>query len=198
MKTVYFDVDTQFDFILPTGGLYAPGAERILGRVSALNRHAIATGSVLVSTMDAHSEDDPEFQAWPPHCIVGTFGQRKPESTLLASRAVVSSKAGAWLDGGNSALAGQILLEKQNVDCFTNPNLAALLEALDADRYVVYGVVTEICVQYAAFGLLATGKPVDIVEDAIRSLSDERAAETLQGVRERGGRVVSSTSVLAG
>ena len=30
----------------------------------------------------------------------------------------------------------------------------ALLVELEADRYVVYGVVTEICVRIAAFGLL--------------------------------------------
>jgi nicotinamidase/pyrazinamidase len=42
MRTVYFDVDTQIDFVLPAGALYAPGAEQILKNVSALNRHASA------------------------------------------------------------------------------------------------------------------------------------------------------------
>ena len=45
-----------------------------------------------------------------------------------------------------------------------------------ADRYVVYGVVTEICVKLAAFGLLKTGKRVEIVTDAIRSLNDAKTA----------------------
>ena len=53
--------------------------------------------------------------------------------------------------------SAQILLEKQTFDCFTNVNLAGSLEQLRAERYLVYGVVTEICVKLAAWGLLKTG-----------------------------------------
>ena len=38
------------------------------------------------------------------------------------------------------------------------PNLARLLDRLDAGRYVVYGVVTEICVLHAVRGLLRAGR----------------------------------------
>jgi nicotinamidase/pyrazinamidase len=55
MKTVYFDIDTQLDFVMPAGSLYAPGAERIIDTIGALNRHAAQTGALLISTMDAHS-----------------------------------------------------------------------------------------------------------------------------------------------
>ena len=30
MKTVFFDIDTQIDFVYPAGALYVPGAEHIL------------------------------------------------------------------------------------------------------------------------------------------------------------------------
>jgi len=83
--------------------------------------------------------------------------------------------------------AQQILLEKQTLNCFDAVNLEALLAKLDAQRYVVYGVVTEICVQYAAFGLLKTGKRVDIVTDAIRSLNDAAAAEMMEKFSAQGG-----------
>ena len=142
MNTVYFDIDTQLDFVMPAGALYAPGAERIVDTVSALNRNAAKSGAMLISTMDAHSEDDVEFKIWPSHCVVGTLGQRKPEATLLARRLVVASQPGFTELGG----ADQILLEKQHVDCFTNANLPEVLKVLNANRYVVYGVVTEICV----------------------------------------------------
>ena len=48
---------------------------------------------------------------------------------------------------------GQIILEKQQLDLFTNPTLPKLLEELAADEYVVYGVVTEYCVKLAPFAL---------------------------------------------
>src|SRR5580698_3726052 len=98
MKTVFFDIDTQIDFVYPAGALYVPGAEHILPVVGQLNRHAPA----LISTMDAHSEDDPEFQIFPHHCVLGTTGQHKPAVTLI--------------DG-----ARQFLLEKQKLDCFSSP-----------------------------------------------------------------------------
>ena len=151
MRTVFFDVDTQIDFLFPAGALYVPGAESIIPNIAKLNAHARKNGIALVSTVDAHAENDPEFSTWPPHCVVGTVGQQKPASTMV----------------------GQTFLEKQSVDFFTVPTLPALLESLNAERYVVYGVVTEICVWNAARGLLKTGKPVALVTDAIKSLSNE-------------------------
>ena len=40
MKTAFFDVDTQIDFLYPAGALYVPGAERIVPAIAALNRYA--------------------------------------------------------------------------------------------------------------------------------------------------------------
>ena len=158
MNTVFFDIDTQIDFLFPAGALYVPGAERIIPNIARLNAYAVKNGIALVSTVDAHSENDPEFVAWPPHCVVGTVGQQQPAATSV----------------------GQMLIEKHSVDCFTVPTLPALLESLKADRYVVYGVVTEICVWNAARGLLKTGRPVVLVTDAVKCLSEE-AAERMVG-----------------
>src|SRR5271154_6016897 len=124
MKTVLFDVDTQIDFMVPAGALYVPGAESIIGRVAELNH----SGPLVISTMDAHSEDDPEFKLWPHHCVEGTTGQRKPAATLLEKRIVVPNASCALSIEG----ARQILLQKQTFDCFTNVNLAELLRHLDA------------------------------------------------------------------
>ena len=190
MKTVFFDVDTQLDFMYPAGALYVPGAEKIVEQIAALNRFAGTQRIPLISTMDAHSEDDPEFREWPPHCVAGTLGQHKPEATLLSQRVVVPNTAGELAVDG----AQQILLEKQTFDCFTNVNLSGLLERFGAERYVVYGVVTEICVKLAAWGLLKTGKRVELVTDAVRSLSDAASAETTAAFLAAGG-VLTTLSV---
>jgi len=183
VKTVFFDVDTQIDFLYPAGALYVPGAEKVVEQIAALNRFASSHEIPVVSTMDAHTEDDPEFRAWPPHCVVGVIGQHKPETTLLSRRVILPNASVAFkLDS-----AQQILLEKQTFDCFTNINLAGLLERLDAKRYVVYGVVTEVCVKFAAWGLLKTGKRVELVTDAVRSLNDAAAAEMTASFLAAGG-----------
>jgi nicotinamidase/pyrazinamidase len=186
MKTVFFDVDTQIDFLYPAGALYAPGAERVVSNVAALNRYAASQGSMVISTMDAHSEDDPEFKTWPHHCVVETAGQQKPVATLLDKRVVVPNRAGDVAIEGSQ----QILLEKQTVDCFTSMHLAGLLEKLGAERYVVYGVVTEVCVKNAAFGLLKmskTGNRVEIVTDAVRALNESDGAKVLADFSAAGG-----------
>src|SRR5512139_255212 len=77
MRPVFIDVDTQMDFLFPAGALYVPGSESVIPQIQRLNQHAISCGFPLVAPVDAHAEDDPEFKTWPPHCIKGTFGQRK-------------------------------------------------------------------------------------------------------------------------
>ena len=191
--TVFFDIDTQNDFLLPAGALHVPGAEAIIGRLAALNCFAASHRIPVISTMDAHAENDPEFRDWPPHCIAGTIGQKKPAATLLAQRAVVPNSPGLPEIGG----AQQVLLEKQALDCFTNVNLLALLDRLGAERCVVYGVVTEICVKHAAFGLLKTGRKVEVMTDAVKELDPMAAAKTLAEFEAAGGFLTTAEKVMA-
>ncbi len=183
MRTVFFDVDTLIDFVFPAGALYAPGAERRLGAVAALTRYAAAHGIPVISTTDAHAENDPEFRSWPAHCVKGTLGQRKPEATLLENRVVIPADAPPTAP----ALAQQVIVEKQTLDCFDSPHLRPLLDRLAADRYVVYGFVTEYCVRYAALGLLATGRRVELAKDAIQCLRQQDADRTLADFTAAGG-----------
>jgi nicotinamidase/pyrazinamidase len=188
MSTVFFDVDTQLDFLYPAGALYVPGAESIVAEVAALNQYAAAHGIPVISTMDAHTENDPEFQAWPPHCVAGTAGQQKPAATLLEKRTTIPNT----LQDFEIRDAQQILLEKQSVDCFTNPNLPALLDRLEAGRCVVYGVVTEICVKNAAMGLLRSGREVTVVTDAVRSLDNAKCAQFFQDFAAASGKLATA------
>ena len=183
MKTVFFDIDSQLDFLYPAGALYVPCAGRIVPAIAQLNRYAALHGITVVSTTDAHAENDPEFATWPPHCIAGTTGQHKAEATLLERRLVIPNRE------CDLALedAPQIVVEKQTVDVFAAPNLRLVVERLKADRYMVYGVVTEICVLFAVRGLLKTGKPVTVVSDAVETLKAEDGVRALESIRAAGG-----------
>jgi nicotinamidase/pyrazinamidase len=170
VTTVFFDIDTQIDFMYPSGALYVPGAEHIVPVIADLNRKA----PTVISTMCSHAEDDPEFEIYGHHCVTGTIGQTKPAITLLNDP------------------ARQILLPKQQTDVFTVRELLPLLERLNAERYVVYGVVTEICVKGAAMGLLKTGKRVEIVTDAVKSLNEGAASEMLSEFTASGGHLTTA------
>ena len=198
MKTVFFDVDTQIDFLFPAGALYVPGAEKIVNPLGELARFAASKHFQIISTADAHSENDPEFKIWKPHCIANTTGQQKVANTLL-SRPVVLSSAADSLQAMQSGVetVPQIVVEKQGLDCFTNPNLRPLLNMIGADRYVVYGVATEHCVRCAVFGLLETGARVELVTDAIAALSASDEREVVQRFQGRGGHLITTRVALS-
>jgi len=191
MKTLFFDIDSQLDFLYPAGALYVPGAEHVVPNIARLNRYAAAHAIPVISTTDAHTEDDPEFKTWPPHCIAGTTGQHKADATLLERRIVVPNReCPLALEG-----AQQIIIEKQHVDVFTAPNLARVVELLAAEHFVVYGVVTEICVLYAARGLLKYGKPLTIVTDAVAALTDAASRAALAEIQAGGGSLATTSEI---
>jgi nicotinamidase/pyrazinamidase len=196
MRTVFIDVDTQADFLFSAGGLYVPGAEEIIPQLASLTRFAASHDLTIVSTVDAHAENDVEFQTWKPHCIAGTLGQQKVPETRLDRPLplVVSSDPAAFPAVAEVSSAKQIIVEKQRLDCFSNPNLVPLLATLSATRYVVYGVATEYCVQCALNGLIQLGRPIELVTDAIRGIGDE-AAEVVDRFAARGVRLVTTADV---
>lgn len=189
MNTVFIDVDSQLDFLYPSGALYVPKAERIVPAIAQLNRYAAEHRIPVISTTDAHAEDDIEFRQWPHHCIAGTLGQRKAESTLLAKRVVIPNRDCELPVEG----AEQIVVEKQTVDVFAAPNLERAIRKLNANRFVVYGVVTEICVLFAVRGLLKLGGSVTVVGDAIETLRAEDSERAI-GEMCAGGAAVSTVA----
>lgn len=198
MRTVFFDVDTQLDFLYPAGALYVPGADELVGSFAELTRYASSHHIQIISSADAHSEDDEEFQTWKPHCVVGTFGQQKAGPTLLNNPVVLRTGDGAWEQiRSRISDARQIVVEKQKLDAFSNPHLRSLLGSLEADRYVLYGVVTELCVRCAALGLLETEARVELVSDAIKSLKESEGRDFVDRFRAQGGRLTTVSALIS-
>ena len=168
----YFDIDTQIDFVDPAGALYGKGSERVIPAVSELNRYAGEHGIPLISSMCAHTPDSQEFKVWPPHCIKGTPGQKKAPETILAEP------------------AKQIIIEKDDLDLFTNPAVLPLLATLRIDECFVYGVFTEYCVKCAIMGLLKTGRKVSLVTRATAHLSEAAGESVIRDFVAAGGQCV--------
>lgn len=174
----FFDIDTQNDFVMPGGALYGGGAERVIPEVAALNRYAGDHGIALISTMCAHREDAREFQVWPPHCIVGTAGQQKPLVTLLGDP------------------HKQIIVEKDDLDMFSNPEVLPLLNRLGIDDCYVYGVFTEYCVKCAIMGLLQSGRTVSLVTEATAHLDQAAGEKVVAEFLAAGGRRISAAEAM--
>lgn len=196
-RVVFWEVDTQADFMLPGGKLYVPGAEKRIPQMKRLADAARAGKVFLVSSTDEHSPNDPEFHRFPPHCVRGTSGaQILPE--LKSSRILfIPNENNSGLRGSLGDLQ-QIVLEKQTLDVFDNPNTEKLLECFPTDtEFVVFGVVTEFCVGLAAKGLLDRGRRVAVVADAIETIDPAEGKRTLDELTRRGARLISTDEALA-
>ena len=193
---VFWDVDTQVDFMLPDGKLYVPGAETIAGNLARLTDHAHASGIRIVASSDNHDPDDEELSAapdfrdtFPPHCMRGTPGQARVAETRLFEPLVIEPE-----DAAESVAtrlvghAGDVLFHKHHFDVFTNAHVVPAVRALGISEVVLYGVALDVCNRYAVEGLLTRFPEiaVSVVVDAVRAL-DEGGRGALLGAWERRG-----------
>jgi nicotinamidase/pyrazinamidase len=195
-KTIFWEVDTQADFMLPKGKLYVPGAEHLLPNIQRLTDAARQGKVFLISHGCYHLPDDPEFAAFPPHCLQGTKGADFVPEALTEKVLRIPNDANATIPENLSGYQ-QILLEKQTLDIFKSRHADTLVQRLPAAAdFVVFGVVTEYCVRYAAKGLLARGLRVSIVQDAIKTLSDKAAQDTTAELLLLGANLITTDQAL--
>jgi nicotinamidase/pyrazinamidase len=204
-RTLFYDVDTQRDFLLPEGKLYVRGAERILPQLERLTTFARQHGIPIAGSVDRHFPTDPELRRnggeYPDHCMDGTAGQKKVNATApqrpiwIENREYPEAELRALLQRG-----GEIYLEKQRFDVFSgNRNTAYVFDTLlqGKDDVVVYGVVTEICVDQAIAGLKDRPIHLHVPRDAIAALGEEREKETLQRWQSWGVHLTTVMEALA-
>lgn len=196
IQTIFLDVDTQIDFMLPAGALYVPGAEKLIPALARLTEFAASHGIPVISTGDAHDPQDREFHDWPPHCVAGTLGQHKVAETLLPGAVTIPNSPGPLPEKWGKA--AQVVLEKQTLDVFENQTIDRVLQARPAARFVLYGVVTEYCVLCAARGLLKRNAQLDIVTDAVRELDGAKGRQALEELQAAGAHLVTVEQVVSG
>jgi nicotinamidase/pyrazinamidase len=196
-KFIFWEVDTQADFMLPGGKLYVPGAEKLLPNIRKLTDAARQGAVFLVSHGCYHPKDDPEFATFGQHCVKGTEGAGVVPEALTDRVITVPNEPTASLPTDLSAYQ-QILLEKQTLDIFESRHADKLLERVDPDaEFVVFGVVTEYCVRFAAKGLLERGRRVSVVGDAIETLNPEDGKRTISELRTLGANFITTDQALA-
>ena len=193
---IFWEVDVQADFMLPGGKLCVPGAERLLPNIRRLTDAARQGKVFLVSHGCFHTPDDPEFKIFPPHCVKGTAGSELVPEALAEKVARVANDAEAKLPEDFSQYQ-QILLEKQTLNIFESRYADNLVQRLGTHaEFVVFGVVTEYCVSFAAKGLLERGRRVAVVQDAIETLNREDGEKTIADLQQLGARIITTEQAL--
>ncbi len=196
-RAVLWEVDTQVDFMRPGGRLYVPGAEKKIPNMRRLVDAARDGKTFLISSADQHDNNDAEFQRFPAHCVRRTPGAAIVPELKAADAVHIQNSAASNIPGNLSELQ-QVILEKQTLDVFDNSNTEKLLAQFPADcEFIVFGVVTELCVRLAVEGLLSRRRSVALVTDAIEALDPEQGQKTLAELAARGARLISTTDALA-
>jgi nicotinamidase/pyrazinamidase len=194
---IFWEVDVQRDFVLPGGKLYVPGAEKLLPNIRRLTDAARQGKVFLVSHGDFHAPNDPEFKVFPPHCVKDTPGSELVPEAITNRVARVPNEPEAKLPD-DLIRYQQILLEKQTLNIFESRHADELVKKLGTQpEFVVFGVVTEYCVSYAAKGLLERGRRVALVSDAIETLKREEGEKTVTELVRLGARLTTTDQALA-
>jgi nicotinamidase/pyrazinamidase len=195
-NVVFWEVDAQADFMLPGGKLYVPGAEKLLPNIRRLTDAARQGRVFLVSHGCYHTKDDPEFGIFPPHCVQGTPGANLVPEALTDKVVTVPNDPAASLPDDLSRYQ-QILLEKQTLNIFESRHADQLVERLGPNvEFVVFGVVTEFCVLFAAKGLLERGRRISVVRDAIETLNSEDGKRAVTELRALGAKFITTDQAL--
>jgi nicotinamidase/pyrazinamidase len=203
-NTIFWEVDVQVDFMLPGGALYVPGAESIIANITRLVSCARDDRVFLISSADAHNPADPHFREWPPHCMKGTPGaELLPEAIAEPQLVVPNEKEFAFPE--DLSKYRQVLLQKNTLDVFDNPNTDVLLQRFKASNspafgaeplFVLFGVATEYCVRCTAEELLKRSQRLAIVTDAVRAIDAEIGQKVLSELHSRGAQFIETQKAL--
>ena len=206
-RVIFWDVDTQYDFMHADGKLYVPEAERIIDNLKRLTDYAHEQGIRVVASADDHVASDAEISdrpdwksTFPPHCMRGSPGQEKiPETALRAAMVIEPERIDAKTLGDRvRAHKGDILFHKHRFDVFTNENVAPVVELVAPDDIVLYGVATDVCDKAAVEGLLER-RPhtrLFVVTDAVKGIDKDVSEQLLKEWGEEGVRLVKTNEVV--
>jgi nicotinamidase/pyrazinamidase len=206
-RLIFWDVDTSYDFMRSDGKLYVPGSEEIIPALGQLANFAHRYRIPIVASADNHELSDREISSspdwkttFPPHCMRGTPGQLKIAETELRAPLVIEPEPQdpVALARQIRAHQGDFLLYKREFDVFSNANVPILLEVLDPEAVVVYGVATDFCDRYTIEGLLhhVPAAAIHLVTDAVRAIYPAEAERLIQAWRERGVRMITVEEVV--
>ncbi len=177
---LFWNVDTQNDFIEPWGKLYVKGAEKLKPKWEEITKVARRLKIKVLNTADYHYVHSAEIgskpdyiHSFPPHCLAGTPGaefikETNPDNPLIFNWDTEYDIMPLKVE---VPLSRNIVIRKDAFDAFTGNKITnPLLDELHPDIVVVYGVTTNICVDFAVTGLAGRVKQVYVLADAIKEL----------------------------
>jgi nicotinamidase-related amidase len=172
--TIFYDIDTQRDFLAVGGTLYAPIADEIRPRLAEITGLAREYSIRIVASIDRHRRGEPALRSGggsiPDHCIDGTEGAKKIAETapLRPLRLGHTELRPADID---EALAhdGEIIFDRRQFEALVDSPHAHAVLRLTLEPFseiIMYGVYCSRCVERAVLALSGLGPKLMMVRDA--------------------------------
>ncbi|TXT54569.1 MAG: Isochorismatase [Candidatus Thorarchaeota archaeon] len=175
-KTALVIVDMLNDFVRKDGALVVPGAIDLIPRQKKLLEAARESGMMVVYLTDNHLPDDPEFDMWGAHAVVGTEGAEVIDELEPSSN--------------------ERVIPKRRYSGFFGTDLDLSLREAGIETIILVGVLTNICVMYTSADASAKDYNVIVVSDATGTTSDEIHDFALGQIRDVHGSEVVKTDEL--
>lgn len=174
---VFWSVDNQVDFVNKDGKLSVDGAEEIKPTLAKLTDLAKEKDIQVINTCDWHDDnteeisENPDFvNTFPEHCMKDTEGAKFIKETNPENPYIINH-TGDFIDELKVKQSRNLILRKDKFDIFSGSDASEnVLKQLNQNKFVVYGVAENVCVDFAVKGLLERGKEVYVVVDAIKGL----------------------------
>lgn len=202
-RTIFWDADTQYDFMMPDGKLYMNGADQIIPAVSDVRAAALDHGCSIIASMDWHSMNSPEIsenpdfkKTFPPHCMAGTPGAARVGylGTLPIDYVGLERRNPAELEELVQPAQFHIVIRKEAISVFSNPNTVPLLEPLALGRVIVFGVALDVCVEDTLRSLAKIPRiELLLVKDATKGMGIRPDEQVLDDLQSLGVDVVESS-----
>ena len=162
-KTAVIVVDMQNDFVTEGGSLLVPNAQATVPHIQRLLTAARAQSVPVVYTQDTHLEGDPEWNIWPEHCRMGTWGWE-----IIADL---------------QPQEGDLICRKSRYDGFYDTWLDHYLTRVwKVEHLVIVGTVSSICVLHTAAAAGLRWFNVVVPANGVSALTDFDQALTLRQV----------------
>ncbi len=198
MKTIFWNVDTANDFMYKSGKLYVNHAETIEDNLYTITKKARKYKKKVVNTGDLHDKDSKELSdnpdyknTYPEHCMRGTSGADFIKATTPSNPYIIDWKDERF-DENKIKSTRNIILYKDHFDIFQgNKHADRVVNLIKPDRAIVYGVATNVCVNYAVLGLLERGIEVYVPIDAIKELPNLPLEEVLDKWKDKGAKLIT-------
>lgn len=194
MNIVFFDIDTQFDFMDSKGSLYLNSADSIKPNLLKLKNFALENNHYIIASTDCHDPEDPEFKHFTPHCIVDTHGSIKIKETELLNPKIIPNKK----EEIDIQEHKTFILIKNSLNVFSNPNIESVLKRINPQETIVYGVATDYCIKLIVLELVKRNYSVTLVTDAIKGFDEIESLEFLKQAKTMGVKLKTTEEVLKG